>query len=659
METHRLALIPGYQIEQFRIEGMLGKGGFGITYVALDLQLGKKVAIKELLPDSIATRVDGLTIVPQSSALAENWEWARERFLNEARILAGFSHPAIVGVHRLIEANGTVYMVMDFVDGESYEARLRRIGREPDEEALMEVIGPLLGGLEEVHRTGLIHRDIKPENILISQRGKPILIDFGSARESVGKTATMTSIVTHGYSPIEQYQTKGRMGPWTDIYALGAVMCRAITGEKPPVAADRLVDDEFQALHFQPLNGYTSTFLEAVDHALMLRPETRPQNIRDWQFQLRRGDAPSRNRNQFEPAHEAIPPPIIEQPPELPSEFRSREAHPPKSSAGKAISIFAAIIIVILLIFIALPSGKTPSSQGISAAAESQSDALESRQAKIRTEAEEAKRASEEAARERAAQKQQDELRMEEKKRKESARLLAAAAEESRKNPADATQESPYINSLGMKFVPLPGTSVLISKWETRVKDYKAFWSTEPGSYPSTVTKFIQNGEDPVVNVSWEDAQAFCKWLSLKDGKTYRLPTDEEWSLAVGLQNEPGSSPKEKDGAIPGFPWGPTWPPPYAEGNYAPSLNVDSYEHTSPVGSFHPNGIGIMDLSGNVWEWCADYLGPDSKFRVVRGGGWSSREEAMLKSSFRTGIQPQARRDFVGFRCVVETTPAD
>jgi serine/threonine protein kinase len=202
--------------------------------------------------------------------------------LEEARVLAGFSHPAIVGVHLLLEAHGTVYMVMDYVEGESYEGRLKRIGREPDQNALMSVMSPILDGLEEVHAKGLMHRDIKPENILINGRGQPVLIDFGSARESVGKTMTMTSIVTHGYSPIEQYQTKGRMGPWTDIYAMGAVMCRAMTGEKPPVAADRLMDDDFIWLSYQKLSGFSDGFKQAIDWSLRVKPEERPQSVRQW-----------------------------------------------------------------------------------------------------------------------------------------------------------------------------------------------------------------------------------------------------------------------------------------------------------------------------------------------------------------------------------------
>jgi serine/threonine protein kinase len=168
------------------------------------------------------------------------------------------------------------------VDGESYEARLRRIGREPDQTTLMSVIFPILDGLSEVHAKGLLHRDIKPENILINRRGQPILIDFGSARLAVGATMTMTSIVTHGYSPIEQYQTKGKMGPWTDIYAIGAVMCRAINGEKPPVAADRLVDDDFQWLSYRTENNFSESFLQCVDWALRILPQDRPQGVEQW-----------------------------------------------------------------------------------------------------------------------------------------------------------------------------------------------------------------------------------------------------------------------------------------------------------------------------------------------------------------------------------------
>jgi serine/threonine protein kinase len=287
MATHRLALPAGFRLENYLFMDTLGKGGFGITYQARDLLLNRVVAVKELLPDGIATRVDGSTVVAQSEAHESDWRWARDRFLKEAQVVASFRHPNIVNVHRLIEANGTVYMVMDLLDGGSYQARLDRIKREPDEARVRAVIDPLLDGLVEVHRAGMLHRDIKPDNILFNHRGEPVLADFGAAREIVGRTMALTSIITTGYSPLEQYQSKdGLQGPWTDIYALGAVMVRAITGEKPPAATDRLGKDTYERLAAKPRPGFSAEFLKAVDHALRMEPKDRPQEGGMWRRAL-------------------------------------------------------------------------------------------------------------------------------------------------------------------------------------------------------------------------------------------------------------------------------------------------------------------------------------------------------------------------------------
>jgi polyisoprenoid-binding protein YceI/serine/threonine protein kinase len=440
MEPHRLALPIGFQIEHFRIEAVLGRGGFGITYLAVDLQLGKRVAIKELLPDTIATRVEGLTVVPHSVGVQDDWEWARERFLEEARTLATFSHPAIVGVHRLIEANGTVYMVMDYVEGESYEARLQRIGTEPDQESLMAVIGPILSGLEEVHSHGLLHRDIKPENILIDKRGQPVLIDFGSARESVGKTMTMTSIVTHGYSPIEQYQTKGRMGPWTDIYAIAAVMCRAITGEKPPEAPDRIVEDEFVWLSYCDLPGFSATFSQSVDWALRVRPEERPQLVPDFVQQLTQSDGFAAERSELRPEHDdyseenalpdaAVPP--THSPAVVPKRNRL------------AVPILTATAVVLLLVSAGAYMVASERSKRLAAeqAAAEQAQEMLRREEQAAKEAQEKKEEEQRAA---LAQKQAQERAAAELAQKElEAKRKAEAQAEQRKVQEAATKEPP------------------------------------------------------------------------------------------------------------------------------------------------------------------------------------------------------------------------
>jgi len=649
MEEHRLALKAGYQIEHFRIESVLGKGGFGITYVAMDLKLGKRVAIKELLPDSIATRVDGSTVIPHSASLQESWEWARERFLDEARVLAGFSHPAIVGVHHLIEANGTVYMVMDFVDGESYEARLRRIDREPDEASLMSVIGPILDGLREVHAKGLLHRDIKPENILINRRGQPVLIDFGSARLSVGATMTMTSIVTHGYSPAEQYQTKGKMGPWTDIYALGAVMCRAITGEKPPVASDRIMEDDFEWLTSRPVGGFSTSFLQALDWALRVRPEHRPKSISAWdvvQFTTPPKESVSRLKV-LSPGKEVTKGSNSESSPQPIGFIKSscsvlvasvdgfgitqrlvetksvarKMGEPPAGDHSRSIWSWFIIpgTILVILILLSVTCDKTHSPNTHSP---------------------------------------------------ESVPAENATAPDSSEPVTDsstkATKENPFKNSLGMKFVPVPGTDVLFSIWDTRVKDYAAFAAENVNA--GTEWKdpgFQQTSNHPVVNVSWDEAKAFCKWLTMKergDGKIgkeqeYRLPTDEEWSVAVGAGK---------------YPWGDEWPPSIGAGNFDPSLGLDAYLNTSPCGNLTANRLGLYDIGGNVWQWCEDWYhasinegslleripalkndGGGHKYRVVRGGSWLSFDPGRLLSSCRFSYTPDKRDSSIGFRCVL------
>jgi len=218
-----------------------------------------------------------------------------------------------------------------------------------------------------------------------------------------------------------------------------------------------------------------------------------------------------------------------------------------------------------------------------------------------------------------------------------------------------------------MQFVPVPGTNILMSIWETRVQDYAAFAAANPGV--DSKWKDVEYGgneqgpDHPVVNVSWEDAQAFCKWLTKKEDKTYRLPTDHEWSLAVGIgdQEDPKASPADKDRKIRDVhPWGTQWPPPKGAGNYGfiPDYS-DEHPFTSPVGSYNPNKFGIYDLGGNAYEWCEDQYEPSSS-RVLRGASWFDDFLVSMLSSERYDFGVPTNRDVsVGFRVVVEGAVED
>lgn len=218
-----------------------------------------------------------------------------------------------------------------------------------------------------------------------------------------------------------------------------------------------------------------------------------------------------------------------------------------------------------------------------------------------------------------------------------------------------------HTNSLGMPFVPIAGAPALFCIWPTRRQDYLTFARETNRPWPAAA--FPQDANHPAVNVTWHDAGDFCLWLTAREqalrvigpNDKYRLPTDAEWSTAVGLGAETGSTPAERDGGSQDkFPWGTQWPPPKNAGNYDPSLQLENFSHTSPVGSFPANDQGLFDLGGNVWEWCQDLHSPKEKNRTLRGGCWCSALRKQLLSSARIFDSPGHRIGFIGFRCVLE-----
>jgi serine/threonine protein kinase len=293
------ALPSQHRLHWYVLERVLGQGGFGITYLARDANLDQQVAIKEYLPVDVATRRPDASVRSRTEEQSERYRWGLDRFIREARTLARFDHPNIVRVLSVFEHNNTAYMVMRFEEGENLAALLERRRTLPEEE-LMRVVLPILDGLELVHNAGFIHRDIKPDNIHIRDDGSPVLLDFGSARHSMGHARTVTILVAPGYAPFEQYYSSGEnQGPWTDLYSLGATCYRAIAGVSPMDAISRskgILGSTREILVPAATIGsgrYSAGLLTAIDHALQFAEKERPQSIAEWRRELTGGRVPA------------------------------------------------------------------------------------------------------------------------------------------------------------------------------------------------------------------------------------------------------------------------------------------------------------------------------------------------------------------------------
>ncbi len=214
------ALPVGHRLHEFEITGLVGEGGFGIVYLAHDTQLERTVAIKEYMPGSLATRAGDLSVTVKSERQRETFTLGMRSFVNEAKLLASFDHPALIKVYRFWEENGTAYMVMPYYQGPTLKTWLREQKQAPDEAWLKGMLGPLIDALEVIHADHCYHRDIAPDNILLLGPNKPLLLDFGAARRVIGDaTQALTVILKPGYAPVEQYAEVPSMkqGPWTDV----------------------------------------------------------------------------------------------------------------------------------------------------------------------------------------------------------------------------------------------------------------------------------------------------------------------------------------------------------------------------------------------------------------------------------------------------------
>ncbi len=263
----------GTLIEGFRITGLIGEGGFGVVYRAWDDVLERHVAIKEYMPESLAVRgKTSFDVSVRSERHRGTFDAGLKSFVNEARLLARFDHPALVKVLRFWEANHTAYMAMPYYEGPTLKTAIDVLGSPPAEETLRDWLLPLLDALSVLHRQNYYHRDIAPDNILLTNAG-PLLLDFGAARHVISDmTKTITVVLKPGYAPIEQYGGDTFQGPWTDLYALAGVVRYAITGKTPVPSVERVVNDTMLPLAESHAGRYSDGFLRAIDAALAVRP---------------------------------------------------------------------------------------------------------------------------------------------------------------------------------------------------------------------------------------------------------------------------------------------------------------------------------------------------------------------------------------------------
>lgn len=281
-------LAPGVTVGEYRLLGAIGEGGFGIVYRALDLTLDRVVAIKEYMPSTLAGRKSSNQIHVRSQHRGA-FDAGLRSFINEARLLAKFSHPALVHVYRFFEENGTAYMVMRYYEGQTLREFLESHEGSVSQPWLEAMLTPILDVLEMLHAADCYHRDIAPDNIFLQDSGVPVLLDFGAARRIIGDmTQALTMVLKPGFAPIEQYVEDGAMpqGAWTDVYQIGAVVYLAITGKPPATSVARMINDPMPVLSAQNYPGYTPPFYAGVQRALAVKPQDRAQSIAELKAQL-------------------------------------------------------------------------------------------------------------------------------------------------------------------------------------------------------------------------------------------------------------------------------------------------------------------------------------------------------------------------------------
>ncbi|MBF0271350.1 MAG: SUMF1/EgtB/PvdO family nonheme iron enzyme [Magnetococcales bacterium] len=649
-ESFSSALPPGSKLLWFEIIRVLGKGGFGITYLGRDTNQNQVVAIKEYLPTVFASRRGGSEVLPNSPEDKKTFDWGLDSFLKEAQIVARFRHPSIVRVVSFFRNANTAYMVMEYVEGEGLDAILKRRKVLP-EAAIKRILPPLLDGLELLHKAAFIHRDLKPPNILIRADGSPVILDFGSARQSVaGQGDQMTSLLSLGYSPFEQYDSSGdRQGPWSDIYAMGGVLYRCITGDKPVDASQRIAarlrcePDPVKPAVEMGRGRYSPGFLKAVDWALMVLEKERPQSVSEWRAMLLgESSAASAEASGDTTVLTSLRPPEAgvvggggDGVARKKSSWRSfiasmnefaTQVNPEEVNARKT------VVLRPTRGDLANPVATSSETQVVSPAT--------------------------------------------------ATRLQESNTSYSMPGPPPVAPPPPprkrgavWVDPLTrMEFLWLPGgvfkmgsslgesgrRSDEMPQHEVRLDGFWISkhlvtwgrWNRVMGDYPPGMYRESKINH-PVARVSWTDVQKFVRQFSRLLGENFnlRLPTEAEWEYAAraGL-DAPFITGDEDHWSLTDYAW----------------VKSNAGGQSRPVGEKRPNDWGLYDMAGNVREWTEDRFqaevstrgvavnphgGTVDDARVVRGSGFMCMAKE-CRTARRMRVEPFASYDDLGFRLV-------
>lgn len=650
---------------QYRVGRVLGRpGGFGITYLGWDVNLQQRVAIKEYLPREIAQRMpNALAVHVHTRDDQQGFEFGKEQFLREARIVAQLDHPNIVRLRNFFNANATAYLVMDYYEGMSLGDYLATVRSTLEPELAVALLKPILEGLHYVHERSLVHRDLKPHNIYLAAIGRPIVLDFGAARQATGdRVQSLSVVLTEGYAPLEQYQRRAVQGPWTDVYGSAATLYRMLTGVAPPIALDRIGRDPLEDGGWATL---PPGLVPALRKALAVRPADRYQSAAEFRAALDRYISGSQSQSATTPTVASIipaptpfTPPLAEPVPTLilpprtaAAEVRINASLPdrqvdvnlcdqddravaelPQRSALRwlpwmlLLLASAAVAYVLLRPLLREPDGRQvlPTVKPLL---------------------------------QRAAAAQPEPQLVRAAIQIPALVLLPAGSLALRESDATAA-----VRSVAMAPLKMGRSEVSVAEFRDFVQRSgydNPRWQNYPcespaGGLPDWQAPGYTQGEDsPVVCVSWVDASAYAQWLSRETGRQLRLPTEAEWEYAA------------RAGRDSRYWWGDALEPGRA---VCQNCAAQAPLQAAAAAASAANGFGLHDTLGNVREWTCSAYSPYSSGEAercgslpeggrvaVRGGSWQQDAET-LAANYREGYEPYRRNVWTGFR-VMEVLP--